>query len=290
MTLYNYSHGKYKFEIDLPSFPYRRHYLNKMKHMQQKLWAIGTLKFALPTIYLYLCALVMKIFGIGMNYRDHAVEMQEIAPGRTSPSEQMYKDPVVFTKCDSALVTRGRPFFIPDYTKECEYEAELVVRICRMGRSISKRFAHRYYDAVTVGVDFTARDLQRQLRAEGLPWDLAKGFDGSAVIGDFRDFNGQSAPVLEGASNRYEGHKVAEMLAKGIEFHLDINGKTVQTGVSSDMIHSVDHLVSYISRFFTLKTGDLIFTGTPVGVGPVHIDDHLEGWLNGEKVLEFNVK
>lgn len=232
----------------------------------------------------------MKIFGIGMNYRSHVVEMEEKAPGRLMSDTMKYHEPVVFTKCDSALVTRGMPFFIPDYTQECEYEAELVVRICRMGRSISERFAHRYYDAVTVGVDFTARDLQRLLRTEGLPWDIAKGFDGSAVIGEFRNFKGDATVVREGSSGRFEEHPVAKRLLEGINFRLDINGKTVQKGISTDMIHSVDHIVSYISKFFTLKTGDLIFTGTPVGVGSVHIDDHIDGWLEDDKVLSFNVK
>jgi 2-keto-4-pentenoate hydratase/2-oxohepta-3-ene-1,7-dioic acid hydratase in catechol pathway len=232
----------------------------------------------------------MKIFGIGMNYRDHAIELEQSAPGILAREEGIYDEPVVFTKCDSALITRGRPFFIPDYTKECEYETELVVRICRMGRSISERFAHRYYDAVTVGIDFTARDLQRRLRSQGLPWDIAKGFDGSAVIGEFRDFTNNKEALLEGAAQKDENHIVSQKLLEGVEFHLDINGKTVQQGNSANMINSVDHIVSYVSQFFTLKTGDLIFTGTPIGVGQVHIDDHLEGWMNGEKVLDFNVK
>jgi 2-keto-4-pentenoate hydratase/2-oxohepta-3-ene-1,7-dioic acid hydratase in catechol pathway len=232
----------------------------------------------------------MKIFGIGMNYRDHAIELEQSAPSILAREEGIYDEPVVFTKCDSALITRGRPFFIPDYTKECEYETELVVRICRMGRSISERFAHRYYDAVTVGIDFTARDLQRRLRSQGLPWDIAKGFDGSAVIGEFRDFTNNKEALLEGAAQKDENHIVSQKLLEGVEFHLDINGKTVQQGNSANMINSVDHIVSYVSQFFTLKTGDLIFTGTPIGVGQVYIDDHLEGWMNGEKVLDFNVK
>lgn len=217
----------------------------------------------------------MKIFGIVGNYREHIAEM-----GR----KEVSAEPVVFTKCDSALVNRGRPFFIPDFTNECEYETELVVRISRMGRSISQRFAHRYYDAVTVGIDFTARDIQRRMCAQGLPWDLAKGFDGSAVIGEWREFS-----QLQNR-NPAEMKCVSDLLNAGIEFRLDINGRTVQSGVSTQMIHNVDRLVSYISSFFTLKTGDLIFTGTPVGVGPVHIDDHLTGYLDGDKVLEFNVK
>ena len=206
----------------------------------------------------------MKIFAVGMNYLEHNKELHN--------SLYIQEEPVIFTKADSALLTRGRPFFIPDFTQRCDYETELVVRICRLGRSIPQRFAHRYYDAVTVGIDFTARDVQERLRAKGLPWEICKGFDGSATIGRF---------------------VAKESLGKDIQdlsFHLDINGTTVQSGHTADMIHTVDEIVSYVSRFFTLKTGDLIFTGTPAGVGPVHIDDHLEGWLEEDKVLEFNVK
>lgn len=206
----------------------------------------------------------MKIFGIGMNYAEHNKEL----------GESLYKRqaPVVFTKADSALLTDGRPFFIPDFTQRCDYATELVVRICRLGRSISPRFAHRYYDAVTVGIDFTARDLQEQLRAQGLPWDICKGFDGSAAVGRF-------IPVAS-----------LDREVQDLRFHLDVNGQTVQSGHTKDMIFSVDELICYISQFFTLKMGDLIFTGTPVGVGPVHVEDHLCGWLEDEKVLEFNIK
>lgn len=181
------------------------------------------------------------------------------------------EDPVVFTKADSALLSGGKPFFIPAYTQRCEYETELVVKICHLGRSIPERFAHRYYNEVTVGIDFTARDLQEKARREGLPWDICKGFDGSAVVGRF-------VPLEQFAD------------VQDLHFHLDINGQTVQKGHTADMIHRVDKLVSYLSQFFMLKTGDLIFTGTPVGVGPVHLEDHLEGYLEGEKLLEFNVK
>ena len=205
----------------------------------------------------------MKIFGIGMNYAAHNKELHNTL---------LYtEEPVVFTKADSALLSGGKPFFIPSYTSQCEYETELVVRISHLGRSISERFAHRYYDEITVGIDFTARDLQKQLCAKGLPWDLCKGFDGAAVVGTF-------VPV-----SRFRS-------IQDLHFHLCINGNTVQQGHTADMLHHVDKLVSYISQFFTLKTGDLIFTGTPAGVGQVHIDDHIEGYLEGEKLLEFNVK
>ena len=206
----------------------------------------------------------MKIFAVGMNYAEHNKELH----GALFKTEE----PVIFTKADSALLTNGRPFFIPDFTQRCDYETELVVRICRLGRSIPQRFAHRYYDAMTVGIDFTARDLQQQLTAKGHPWELCKGFDGSAAVGRF-------------VPKERFGNDI-----QNLHFHLDINGQTVQRGHTADMLRPVDELVSYISRIFTLKTGDLLYTGTPVGVGPVHENDHLCGWLEDEKLLEFNVK
>jgi len=205
----------------------------------------------------------MKIFAVGMNYIQHNKELD----GALYKTEK----PVIFTKADSALLKDKKPFFLPDELGRIDYETELVVRICRLGKSIPQRFAHRYYDAVTVGIDFTARDLQRQLRDAGHPWELCKGFDGAAAIGEW-------IPV----------EKFRDIQA--LHFHLDINGKTVQEGCSSDMLFKVDELISYISQWFTLKTGDLLYTGTPAGVGPVHINDHLEGWIEERKVLEFNVK
>ena len=203
----------------------------------------------------------MKIFGVGMNYIEHNKELDGA----------LYKpeEPVIFTKADSALLKDGKPFFVPDWCEQVDYEAELVVRICRLGQGIPERFAHRYYDAVTVGIDFTARDLQRKAREKGNPWTICKGFDGSAVIGEWREVSDKKSA------------------AASTNFHLDINGTTVQRGCSGDMLYSVDALIAYLSRFFTLKTGDLLFTGTPVGVGPVHIGDHIEGYLEAERVLDF---
>ena len=198
-----------------------------------------------------------------MNYVEHNKELHE--------SLLKTDAPVVFTKADSALLSDGKPFFIPDFTQRCDHECELVVRISRLGRSIPQRFAHRYYDAVTVGVDFTARDLQQQLRQRGLPWDICKGFDGSAGVGRF-------VPLSE----------VGDI--QDLTFSLCRNGQEVQRGHTADMNYGVDELVSYISLFFTLKTGDLIFTGTPSGVGPVSIDDHIDGYLQGQHLLSFNVK
>ena len=205
----------------------------------------------------------MKIFAVGKNYLLHNKEMDGA----------LYKpeEPVIFTKADSALLKDGKPFFIPDNLGRVDYETELVVRICQLGKSIPTRFAHRYYDAVTVGIDFTARDLQRRLKEKGLPWEMSKGFDGAAAIGEW-----------------VEKEKFLDVQA--LHFHLDINGKTVQEGCTSDMLYTIDELISYISRWFTLKTGDLLYTGTPAGVGPVSIDDHLEGWIEERKVLQFNVK
>ncbi len=205
----------------------------------------------------------MKIFAIGMNYALHNKELH----GTLDKTEE----PVIFTKADSALLKDHKPFFIPDFMGRIDYETELVVRICKLGKSIPQRFAYRYYDAVTVGIDFTARELQKKLREAGRPWEICKGFDGSAVIGEWVDIS-----------------KFRSIQA--IHFHLDINGKTVQEGCSSDMLYKVDEIITYISQFFTLKTGDLLYTGTPAGVGPVHIDDHLEGYLEDKKVLEFNCK
>ena len=205
----------------------------------------------------------MKIFAIGRNYIQH----NKVLDGALYKPEE----PVIFTKADSALLKDGKPFFVPDFMGQIDYETEIVVRICRLGKSIPARFAHRYYDAVTVGIDFTARDMQRKARAEGRPWDICKGFDGSAAIGEWVDVS-----------------KFRDIQA--IHFHLDINGKTVQEGCTSDMLFKVDEIIEYISRFYTLKTGDILYTGTPAGIGAVSIDDHLEGWIEDRKVLEFNCK
>lgn len=198
-----------------------------------------------------------------MNYQAHNKELHGTLYNR--------EEPVIFTKADSALLTGGKPFFVPSFTRQCEYETEVVVRICRLGRSIAPRWAHRYYDQVTVGIDFTARDLQRRLCQEGLPWELSKGFDGSAVVGEM--VKKEELPDIQ-----------------DLHFHLEKNGEVVQRGHTRDMLFGVDEIVSYISRFFTLKMGDLIYTGTPAGVGPVSEDDHLVGYLEDRKVLDFNVK
>lgn len=215
--------------------------------------------------------LYMKIFAVGMNYVEHNKELNNTLL-ITEKFERKTEEPVIFTKADSALLKNGKPFFIPDFMGRIDYEAELVVRICRLGKGIPERFAHRYYDAVTVGVDFTAREVQKKAKDLGRPWTIAKGFDGSAVIGDWVD-------LVDSEKQRLD--------VQNLHFYLDVNGKTVQAGFSGDMLYKVNELIAYVSRFFTLKTGDLLYTGTPVGVGPVAIDDHIEGYLEERKVLDF---
>lgn len=205
----------------------------------------------------------MKIIAIGMNYQLHCHELHA--------GENLPQEPVIFMKPDSALLKDGKPFFIPDFSEQVDYETELVIRINRLGKNIAERFAHRYYDAVTVGIDFTARDLQRKYRAEGKPWELCKGFDNSAAVGDW-------IPV-----DRFKD-------IQQLSFHLDIDGKTVQRGYAGDMLFKIDQIIAYVSQFCTLKIGDLLFTGTPVGVGPVQVNNHLEGYLENEKVLDFYIR
>lgn len=204
----------------------------------------------------------MKILAVGWNYRLHNVEM-----GREERPAAL----TVFMKPETALLKDGKPFFLPHFSERIEHEAEVAVRICRLGKNIAPRFAYRYYDALTVGVDFTARDLQARLREQGAPWEIAKAFDGSAALGTWVD-------------------KSTLPLEEGVPFSLQINGTTVQSGNTHDMIYNIDEIIAYVSRFFTLKMGDIIYTGTPQGVGPVHIDDHITGYLGDNKVLEFNVK
>lgn len=205
----------------------------------------------------------MKIIAVGMNYAQHN---QELGHKETS------KEPVIFMKPDSALLREGKPFFLPDFSSDMQYEAEVVVHICRLGKCIAPRFAHRYYDAVTVGIDFTARDLQSRFRAGGLPWELSKCFDGSAAVGSFVPLEQVGGDVQQ------------------LDFHLDIDGRTVQQGHTADMLHRVDDLIAHVSRFMTLKMGDLLFTGTPAGVGPVAVGQHLQGYLGEEKVLDFYIR
>jgi acylpyruvate hydrolase len=203
----------------------------------------------------------MKIICIGRNYVSHARELNNEVPDQ----------PVFFMKPDSALVISNRPFFYPDFSKDVHHELEVVIRINRLGRSIEERYANRYFNEIALGVDFTARDLQAEQKKKGLPWEIAKGFDYSAPVSKFR-------PV-----KKYPDiHKLS--------FHLDLNGKTVQEGNTSLMIFSFEKIIAYVSRFITLKTGDLIYTGTPAGVGPVAVGDRLEAWLEGEKLMDFPVK
>lgn len=203
----------------------------------------------------------MKILAIGQNYVEHNKELNSKNP----------TEPVVFMKPDTALLKNNKPFFIPDFTDELHYESELIVKINRLGKNIAKKYAHRYYAEIGLGVDFTARDIQRKLKSNGHPWEISKAFDNSAVIGNFI-----SLSEINDVQN--------------IEFHLDINGNTVQQGNSKDMIFPVDELIAYTSKFFTLKIGDILFTGTPVGVGKVQVGDRLEGYIFDQKMFDFKIK
>jgi 2-keto-4-pentenoate hydratase/2-oxohepta-3-ene-1,7-dioic acid hydratase in catechol pathway len=200
----------------------------------------------------------MKIFCIGRNYSEHAKELNNEVP----------ENPVVFMKPATALLKDNQPFFHPEWTKDLHFETELVFRISKQGKYIKEKFAHKYYDKISVGIDFTARDLQAYQKAKGLPWEIAKAFDNSAVIGSFSDYE----------------HK-----ADGINFSMKKNGEQVQIGNTNQMLFSIDKLIEYISQFFTLQIGDLVYTGTPAGVGAIKIGDKLEGFLEGEKVFECQI-
>lgn len=204
----------------------------------------------------------MKIICIGRNYIDHVKEMNSPMP----------EEPVFFLKPDSSLLIRNRPFYFPDFSKDVHYELELVIRISRVGKNIKEEYANTYFDAIGLGIDFTARDIQSKCIKDGLPWEVAKAFDRSAVIGE-EFYPRESFSNLD-----------------NINFHLNINGETVQTGNTGQMIFNFAKLIVHVSQFMTLKMGDLIYTGTPAGVGPVKIGDRLEGYLEEEKLLDFKVK
>ncbi|NOX85873.1 MAG: fumarylacetoacetate hydrolase family protein [Chlorobi bacterium] len=203
----------------------------------------------------------MKIICIGRNYIEHAKELKNPVPEK----------PVFFMKPDTALLQKNNPFFYPEFSNEVHYEAELVLKISRNGRHIEEKFAHKYFDEIGIGIDFTARDIQAECKKRGLPWEIAKAFDQSAPVGKFLPKS--QFPDLN-----------------NINFQLKVNGEVRQDGNSKDMIFSFGHIIAYVSQFISLKTGDLIFTGTPEGVGPTAINDHFEAFIEGKKLLEFNVK
>ena len=203
----------------------------------------------------------MKIICIGRNYSEHAKEMNSDVPDK----------PVFFIKPDTCLNRNNQPFFYPEFTKDLHYELEVVIRFNRIGRSVNKRFAHRYYDAVSLGIDFTARDLQQECKQKGLPWEIAKAFDYSAPIGEFIP-----KEEIEDLGN--------------IEFRLEKNDVVVQQGNTRDMIFSFDELIDYVSRFVTFRIGDYMYTGTPAGVGPVQVGDRLKWYLNNRLMFDFYVR
>ncbi len=203
----------------------------------------------------------MKIICVGRNYAEHAREL----------NNPVNEHPVIFLKPETAQLQKRQPFFMPDFSSEIHHEVELVVKINRLGKNIETRFAHKYYEEIGLGIDFTARDLQASLKSKGLPWELAKGFDGSAPVGDFLNKN-----EMESLND--------------IQFSLKKNDVTVQSGTSADMIFPIDHIIAFVSNYFTLKKGDLIFTGTPKGVGPVAKGDTLEGFIGEKRMIKVLVR
>lgn len=203
----------------------------------------------------------MKIICIGRNYADHAKEMNAELPS----------EPVFFMKPDTALLRNNEPFYYPDFTNDLHYECEIVLKISKVGKNIQEKFAHKYYEQIYLGIDFTARDLQSKCKEKGLPWEIAKAFE-------------HSAPLSDNFLTK-EGLNVEQL-----DFRLDLNGEVVQKGNTKDWIFNADRIISYISKFMTLKTGDLIFTGTPSGVGSVSIGDRLEGYIGEEKMFDFEVR
>ena len=203
----------------------------------------------------------MKIICIGRNYVDHIAELNNKTP----------KDPVVFLKSDSSLLIKNQPFFIPEFSNEIHYEVEILIKINKIGKFIEPKFSHRYYDQISLGIDFTARDLQSELKSNGLPWEKAKAFDGSALVGKWVNKNN-----FDSLDN--------------LNFSLDLNGNTVQKGNTSLMLWTTDQIISYVSKFFTLKIGDIIFTGTPSGVGKVNINDELVGKIENEEFFKIKIK
>ena len=204
----------------------------------------------------------MRIFAVGRNYAEHIKELNNERPD----------EPVIFTKPDTAVLRNNTPFYYPEFSKDVHHEVELVLRISKEGKNIQEKFAGKYFDAIGIGIDFTARDLQQKAKEKGLPWDIAKGFNGSAPLSE------KFIPVAEFKN------------LKDINFSLSINGGIRQQGNTSLMIFSFEYVISYLSKFFTLRTGDLIFTGTPKGVGPVQVGDTLSAFIENEKLLEFDVK
>ena len=203
----------------------------------------------------------MKIICIGRNYAEHAKELNNNVP----------TEPIIFMKPKTALLQDGKPLFYPEFSKDLHYECELVIRLSKNGKHIQEKFARKYYNAISLGIDFTARDVQQKLKEKGLPWELAKAFDGSAAVGDF-------VPLGE------------EQNVQDIRFELKINGATKQVGHTADMIFSVDKIIAYVSQYITLNIGDLIFTGTPSGVGAIHVNDELVAYLEGTEVLQCSIK